>query len=67
MTEIISNLMEANLLRVFNERDAQRRAATIETTLPPDAENPLDRPKDDDHRLAVHGIVSNKSRPGSQC
>jgi len=35
MTEIISNLMEANLLRVFNERDAQRRAATIETTYAP--------------------------------
>jgi hypothetical protein len=36
MTEIISNLMEANLLGVFNERDAQRRAATIETTYAPD-------------------------------
>jgi hypothetical protein len=35
MTEIISNLMEANLLRVFNERDARRRAATIETTYAP--------------------------------
>jgi len=32
MTEIISNLMDANLLGVFNERDAQRRAATIDTT-----------------------------------
>jgi hypothetical protein len=36
MTEIISKLMEANLLGVFNERDAQRRAATIETTYAPD-------------------------------
>jgi hypothetical protein len=36
MTEIISNLMEANLLGVFNERGAQRRAATIETTYAPD-------------------------------
>ena len=26
MTETVSNLMEANLLGVFNERDAQRRA-----------------------------------------
>jgi hypothetical protein len=32
MTEIISNLMDANLLGVFNERDAQRRAVTIDTT-----------------------------------
>ena len=26
MTETVSKLMEANLLGVFNERDAQRRA-----------------------------------------
>ena len=32
MTETISNLMEANLLGVFNERDAQRRALAIERT-----------------------------------
>jgi SnoaL-like domain len=32
VTEIISKLMEANLLGVFNERDAQRRAATIAST-----------------------------------
>jgi len=31
MAEIVSNLMEANLLGVFNERDAQRRALTIES------------------------------------
>jgi hypothetical protein len=36
MTEVISNLMEANLLGVFNERDAQRRAVTIESTYAPD-------------------------------
>ena len=36
MTEIISNLMEANLLGVFNQRDAQRRAVTIESTYAPD-------------------------------
>src|ERR1700719_2398025 len=36
MTEIISNLMEANLLGVFNERDAQRRAVAIESTYAPD-------------------------------
>jgi hypothetical protein len=32
MTETVNNLMEANLLGVFNERDAQRRAVTIEST-----------------------------------
>ena len=32
MNEEISKLMEANLLGVFNERDAQRRAVTIERT-----------------------------------
>jgi hypothetical protein len=32
MTETVSNLMEANLLGVFNERDAQRRALTFEST-----------------------------------
>ena len=36
MTETVSNLMEANLLRVFNERDAQRRAVAIESTYAPD-------------------------------
>jgi epsilon-lactone hydrolase len=32
VTETISKLMEANLLGVFNERDAQRRALAIEST-----------------------------------
>jgi len=36
VTETVSNLMEANLLGVFNERDAHRRAATIERTYAPD-------------------------------
>jgi hypothetical protein len=36
MTETISNLMEANLLGVFNERDAQLRAVAIESTYAPD-------------------------------
>jgi SnoaL-like domain len=36
MTETVNNLMEANLLGVFNERDAKRRAATIESTYSPD-------------------------------
>lgn len=36
MTDTVSNLMEASLLRVFNERDAQRRALAIETTYAPD-------------------------------
>jgi hypothetical protein len=31
MTEIVSGLMEGNLLRVFNERDAERRTSAIET------------------------------------
>jgi hypothetical protein len=32
VTELIANLMEANLLGVFNERDAQRRTAAIAST-----------------------------------
>jgi hypothetical protein len=36
VTETVSNLMEANLLGVFNERDAQRRALAIESTYAPD-------------------------------
>jgi SnoaL-like domain len=36
MTQIIGDLMEANLLGVFNERDAQRRALAIESTYAPD-------------------------------
>jgi hypothetical protein len=36
MTETISRLMEANLLGVFNERDARRRAAMINTIYSPD-------------------------------
>jgi SnoaL-like domain len=36
VTEIVSGLMEANLLRVFNERDAERRASAIESTYAPD-------------------------------
>jgi hypothetical protein len=32
VTETVSNLMEANLLGVFNERDAHRRALAIEST-----------------------------------
>jgi SnoaL-like domain len=36
MAETINKLMEANLLGVFNERDAARRAATIEATYAPD-------------------------------
>jgi hypothetical protein len=35
MTETISNLMEANLLGVFNERDARRRAAMIKAKIWP--------------------------------
>jgi hypothetical protein len=36
MSETVSALMEANLLGVFNERDAQRRASAIESSYAPD-------------------------------
>jgi SnoaL-like domain len=36
MNETIDDLMEANLLGVFNERDAGRRAWAIENTYAPD-------------------------------
>ena len=36
MTETISDLMEASLVGVFNERNAQRRARAIEATYAPD-------------------------------
>jgi hypothetical protein len=36
MTQTIGDLMEANLLGVFNERDARRRALAIESTYAPD-------------------------------
>ena len=36
MTETVNHLMEANLLGVFNERDAQRRVATIQSIYAPD-------------------------------
>jgi hypothetical protein len=36
MTEIVSGLMEANLLRVFNERDAERRTSAVESIYAPD-------------------------------
>jgi hypothetical protein len=36
MTDAVNKLMEANLLGVFNERDAKRRAAAIDATYAPD-------------------------------
>jgi hypothetical protein len=36
MTHTVPDLMEANLLAVFNERDARRRALAIESTYAPD-------------------------------
>ena len=36
MAETVNKLMEANLLGVFNERDAQRRASAIKSTYAPD-------------------------------
>jgi hypothetical protein len=43
MTDTVGNLMEANLLGVFNERDAQRRAVTIESTYAPEVAGPTTR------------------------
>jgi hypothetical protein len=36
VTDTVSRLMEANLLGVFNERDAQQRASAIESIYAPD-------------------------------
>jgi hypothetical protein len=36
MTQTVNDLMEANLLGVFNERDAQRRALAIDSVYAPD-------------------------------
>jgi len=36
MTQTVSDLMEANLLAVFNERDAQRRALAIDRIYAPE-------------------------------
>lgn len=36
MSDTVSNLMKASLLRVFNERDGERRARAIVTTYAPD-------------------------------
>jgi hypothetical protein len=36
MTQTVNDLMEANLLGVFNERDAPRRALAIESIYAPD-------------------------------
>jgi hypothetical protein len=36
MTDIVSDLMGANLLAVFNERDAKRRVSAIQSTYAPD-------------------------------
>jgi hypothetical protein len=36
MTQTVSDLMEANLLGVFNERDARRRALAIQNIYAPD-------------------------------
>ncbi|GAS97114.1 uncharacterized protein RMCC_4080 [Mycolicibacterium canariasense] len=38
MSDIITDLMEANLLAVFNERDPQRRAAAIAQTYAADVQ-----------------------------
>ncbi|MEX7468534.1 nuclear transport factor 2 family protein [Mycobacterium adipatum] len=38
MTDVTTRLMEANLMDVFNERDADRRAAAIAATYSPDVQ-----------------------------
>ena len=38
MSDVVTRLMEANLLGVFDERDPQRRAESIATTYSPDVQ-----------------------------
>ena len=56
MTEIISDLMQGNLLGVFNERDDQRRASAIESTYAPDV-----RWTDDDGTTVGRGALEAKA------
>ena len=73
MTETVDNLMEANLLRVFNERDAQRRALAIESTYAADVRWTDDEgttvgrealeAKAKELQLKMHGLVFTKASP----
>jgi hypothetical protein len=57
MTQTIGDLMEANLLGVFNERDAQRRALAIESTYAPDV-----RWTDDEGTTVGRGALEAKAK-----
>jgi hypothetical protein len=56
MTETVVELMEANLLGVFNERDAQSRSAAIERIYAPDV-----RWTDDEGVLVGHEALEAKA------
>jgi len=56
MTETVVELMEANLLEVFNERDAQRRSAAIERIYAPDV-----RWSDDEGIVVGHEALEAKA------
>lgn len=56
MTKTITELMEANLLEVFNERDAQRRTAAIERTYAPNV-----RWTDDEGIVVGHDALNTKA------
>jgi hypothetical protein len=76
MTQTVSDLMEANLLRVFNERDAGRRAWAIETTYAPDVRWSDDEgttvgrealeAKAKSLQSRMHGLVFTKASPVHQ-
>src|ERR1700739_3765005 len=76
MTQTVSDLMEANLLRVFNERDAGRRAWAIETTYAPDVRWTDDEgttvgrealeAKAKSLQSRMHGLVFTKASPVHQ-
>jgi hypothetical protein len=56
MTETVVELMEANLLEVFNERDARRRSAAIERIYAPDV-----RWSDDEGIIVGHEALEAKA------
>jgi hypothetical protein len=73
MTATVGDLMEANLLGVFNERDPQRRALAIESTYAPDVRwtddegTTVGREALDAKAIALqsqmHGLVFTKASP----
>jgi hypothetical protein len=56
MTETVVELMEANLLEVFNQRDARRRSAAIERIYAPDV-----RWSDDEGIVVGHEALEAKA------